>query len=321
MRRMPLVFLLFLLVLFGSWGFYGHRTINRIAIYTLPQPLVGFYKEHAEYLSEHAVDADKRRYAVEEEAPRHYLDADHYEQELPFDTIPRFWNKAVELFTEDTLNAYGIGPWHLQKQFYFLSGAFAEKDLVKILKLSADIGHYAADMHVPLHTTLNYDGQLTNQKGIHGFWESRLPELFAGDYNFFVGKATYLENVNVAIWEAFEASVLARDSVLYFEKQLDSLFGGENKYTYEDRGKGLVKTYSKEYSKAYHEALDGMVERRMQAAIKLVGSLWYTAWINAGSPDLGQEKALELSDSLRVKASHESERIERNKMIGREEAE
>ena len=36
----------------------------------------------------------------------------------------------------------------------------------------------------------------------------------------------------------------------------------------------------------YHEKLNGMVERRMRAAILMVASVWYTAWVDAGQPDL-----------------------------------
>jgi len=60
-----------------AWGFFGHKRINRMAVFTLPPELVGFYKYHIEYITEHAVDPDKRRYAVEGEAPRHYIDIDH----------------------------------------------------------------------------------------------------------------------------------------------------------------------------------------------------------------------------------------------------
>jgi hypothetical protein len=48
----------------------------------------------------------------------------------------------------------------------------------------------------------------------------------------------------------------------------------------------LVKTYSQVYSTAYHQMLDGMVERRMRSSILTVGSFWYSAWIDAGQPEL-----------------------------------
>ncbi len=91
-------------------------------------------------------------------------------------------------------------PWQIQRTYLSLVKAFEQKDASKILKHSADLGHYVADAHVPLHTTENYNGQLTNQMGIHAFWESRLPELFYSTYDLFVGKATYIENPLKEAW-------------------------------------------------------------------------------------------------------------------------
>jgi hypothetical protein len=48
----------------------------------------------------------------------------------------------------------------------------------------------------------------------------------------------------------------------------------------------MIKQYSGEYSLAYNSMLDGMIERRMQQSIRSVACFWYTAWINAGQPDL-----------------------------------
>jgi hypothetical protein len=32
--------------------------------------------------------------------------------------------------------------------------------------------------------------------------------------------------------------------------------------------------------------LDGQIERRMKSAVISIGSFWYTAWIDAGQPNL-----------------------------------
>lgn len=32
--------------------------------------------------------------------------------------------------------------------------------------------------------------------------------------------------------------------------------------------------------------LSGMVERRMRASVLMIGSIWYSAWVDAGQPDL-----------------------------------
>lgn len=270
------------------WGFYGHKRINRIAVFTLPPQLFGFYKEHIEYLTEHAVDPDKRRYAVDGEAQCHYIDLDHYYQEGedPFQLIPINWQDAVTKYSEDTLQAYGIVPWHIALMKKRLQLAFESKDLDLILKYSADIGHYIGDAHVPLHTTENYNGQLTGQKGIHGLWESRLVELHVDEYDFFVGKALYVGNISSYAWNAVKNSHLSLDSVLRFEKELTNSFAPDQKYSYETRGNQTIQVYSKDFSDAYHARLNGMVERRMKAAILAVGSIWYTAWVDAGQPDL-----------------------------------
>lgn len=273
-----------------SWGFFGHKKINRMAVFTLPPKMIKFYKKNIEYVTEHAVDPDKRRYAVDGEAPRHYIDIDHYVHDGgdPFKVVPKKWHDAVDKFTEDTLQAYGIVPWHINVMMIRLTKAFEAKDVDRILRLSADIGHYIGDSHVPLHTTENYNGQLTGQRGIHGFWESRLPELKSKDYDYFVGRAEYVENILDDTWENVRQSFSAKDSVLEFEHILNDKFPQDQKYAFENRGKSLVKTYSEDYSNKYHEMLDGMVERRLTQSIIKVGSYWYTAWVNAGQPNLDE---------------------------------
>lgn len=318
-----LLFFVILAVVFQpamySWGFFGHKKINRMAVFTLPPEMIGFYKNNIEYITEHAVDPDKRRYAVEGEAPRHYIDLDHYvkDGEDPFDVVPKPWTKAVEKFTEDTLQAYGIVPWHVNLMVMRLTKAFEEKDVDKILRVSADLGHYIGDSHVPLHTTKNYNGQLTNQKGIHGFWESRLPELKAKEYDYFVGRAVYVEDILEDEWQSVRESFAAKDSVLDLERKLNNEFPNDRKYAFENRGTVVMKTYSEEYSSAYHDMLNGMVERRLTQSIIKVGSYWYTAWVNAGQPNLNELMGKEPSEQL-VKEDVELNKLyENDKVKGR----
>lgn len=279
-----LISLVLLWIVLSSWGFFSHQRINRLAVFTLPPEMSGFYKKNINFITEASINPDRRRFSVADEAPRHYIDLDHY-GDSALQKMPRYWNAAIEIFTEDTLKAYGIVPWHVNTMFYRLKDAFLMRDPERILRISADLGHYIADAHVPLHTTENYNGQLTGQEGIHGFWESRLPELFSGDYDFFVGKASYLENPQLAIWAGIESAHRDVEFVLDEEKKLAERFK-ERKYTFETKGRQTVKVYTREYSKAFHKILDGMVERQMRASIKLIGDFWFTAWVDAGQPDL-----------------------------------
>lgn len=268
------------------WGFYAHRKINQLAIFLLPPEMMVLYKPNSHFLEEHAVDPDKRRYAVPEEGARHYIDIDHYGT-YPYDSLPRRWNEAVAKYSEDSLNAYGIVPWWLQTMLYRLTEAFKEKNQAKILRLSAEIGHYIADSHVPLHATKNHNGQYTGQRGIHGFWESRIPELLAEkQWDFFIGKAGHIKNPAAFIWSSVLESAAAADTVLKLEKELTINFPADQKFAFEERNGITIRQYSTAFSIAYDAKLKGMIERRMRQSVYAVASFWYTAWVNAGQPNL-----------------------------------
>jgi hypothetical protein len=301
------------------WGFFAHQKINYYAVFLLPPEMMVLYKPNIEFLTEHAVDPDKRRYAVAEEGARHYIDIDHYGN-YPFDSLPRKWEDALAKFSEDTILANGIVPWWVQIMQRRLVNAFKEKDQVKILKLSAELGHYIADAHVPLHASSNHNGQLTGQQGIHGFWESRIPELLADkEWNFFIGKAEYIKNPGEFIWKRVLESAAAADTVLQYEKQLNQKFSSDKKYAFENRNGVVVRQYSSAYSVAYNEMLKGMIERRMRLSIYAVASFWYTAWIDAGQPDLTEltNKTFSLEDQKEFDFLNRSWKS--NEMKGRKE--
>jgi S1/P1 Nuclease. len=277
----------------SSWGFYAHRQINYYAVFLLPPEMLVLYKPHIHYISEHAVDPDKRRYALAAEGARHFIDIDHYGV-YPFDSLPRSWQQAVAKFSADTLQAHGIVPWWIQVMLGRLTKAFREKNQARILKLSADLGHYIADAHVPLHASSNHNGQKTNQHGIHAFWESRIPELMAETtWDFFIGQATYLSHPLQFTWHRVLESAAAADSVLALERTMNKRFSPDRKFSFEQRNGQLVRQYSTEYCVAYDKVLNGMVERRMRQSIFAVASFWYTAWVNAGQPNL---RELELGE-------------------------
>ncbi len=349
------------------WGFHAHRLINRMAVFTLPPAMMPLFKENIDYLAEHAVDPDKRRYAVSYEAVRHYMDLDHWGV-YPFPQLPREKFRALTRFAEvvmdlpgqdslllvgdetlqpdnrdsfllladstyaslrkygrffrdqlqaalfdpgyaipcdsvlaffrlrapcervrlrDRLSPHGILPYHLLDMQRRLTDAFRDRDKGRILKLAAEQGHYLADAHVPLHTTSNYDGQMTGQKGIHAFWESRIPELFAEEeFDFLVGKAKYLDDPAAFFWEVVLESHLLSKQVLEIHRQTRDSFPALGQWCFEPRGENTVRQPCRAYALAFRTRMGGMVERRMRAAIHAIGSAWYTAWVDAGQPDL-----------------------------------
>lgn len=269
-----------------AWGFFAHQRINRLAVFCLPPEMMVLYKPHLEYITVHATDPDKRRYAVAAEGARHYIDIDLFDKP-PYAQIPRNWADAVAKYSADSLNRNGILPWHLEKMMAMLTAAFREKDQQRILRLSAELGHYIADAHVPLHACSNHNGQFTGQQGIHGLWESRIPELLADQtFDYWAGKAVYIPEPRKYIWDIIRVSGMAADTVLAYEKRLSEKFPPGRRYGYENRNGVLIRTYAEDYTKAYALSMGDMVERRMKNAIAAVAAAWYTAWVNAGQPSL-----------------------------------
>ncbi|WP_367916343.1 zinc dependent phospholipase C family protein [Leadbetterella sp. DM7] len=269
-----------------AWGFYAHSLINRLAVYSLPPEMTGFFKKHIEYITEKAVNPDRRRYAMAGEAERHFIDLDNYPDSLKT-VLPRLsWEEAVKQLGEDALRASGIVPWQVQKMKYQLTEAFRLRQSDRILQTATDLGHYIADANVPLHTTKNYNGQLTGQHGIHGFWESRLPELFSTDYDLLIGKAAYEKNVRERSWQAVLQAHAALDSVLEFERRLTRETPPDRKFSIEERNGITVRSYSRGFSAKYHRMLEDQVERQMKRSVRMIADLWYTAWVDAGQPDL-----------------------------------
>lgn len=302
------------------WGFYAHQKINYYAVFLLPPEMMALYKPNISFISEHAIDPDKRRYGVPDEGARHYIDIDYYGT-YPYEALPRKWTDALAKFTEDTLKANGIVPWHIQVMLSRLTAAFKEKNFSRIMKNSAELGHYIADAHVPLHASSNHNGQLTNQKGIHAFWESRVPELLAEkEFDFFIGKASYIKDPGDFIWARVLESGKAADSVLSFEKMLSKEFSDDKKYAFEERNGVVIRQYSSAFTIAFNKKLDGMIERRMRQSIFAIASFWYTAWINAGQPDLKSLTKQQFSES-ELKEFDDLNQSWKNagKMIGRQE--
>lgn len=250
--------------------------------------------------------------------PDHRLDPDTLTHFLDTHDLPAPTLKAA-FFTE-TLSAHGVLPWHLQKMQRDLTNAFRRRDPKRILRLCADMGHYIGDAHVPLHTTSNYNGQKTGQLGIHALWESRIPELFADEqYDYFVGKPQHIGNATDHYWSVVLRSHALVDSVLTIERRLSRQYPADQQKCPETRGRTVVIVPCPDYAAAYQQALSGMVERQMRAAILAVASAWYSAWMDAGQPDLKRLDEPAFTDDDHREETLLRQQYEKGQILGRPE--
>lgn len=301
-----------------SWGTLGHERINRLAVLQLPAQPGQFFYNHLDFMTQEATVPDLRKYTLADRAeyPRHYADLENYGSR---DSLPEDLKALKEKYNEEFLSRNGTLPWHLMEMVEKLTKAFREKRKTEILFLAADIGHYVADAHMPLHTTVNHDGQLTGQQGIHAFWEAHLPELFADDYVYTYRPAQYIDNVRKAILDQlYESHALAAE-LLSTEKKLRDTLPPARRYEMDEQGKTRMNKFrqpvhSRYYATLYHKALNGMVERQLNKAVQRCADLWYTAWVNAGSPDLGQLDDATTNKDNETKRNRDIELFKKNRL-------
>lgn len=263
----------------AAWGFAAHRWLNRNAVATLPGPLRALFAANADYLAEHSIDPDLWRAAGDEaEGPNHYLDLDAFGA-YPFDAIPR--DEAEHLAKHGPeARERGRVPWRTAEVYRNLVAAFRERDPARALRHAAVLGHYVGDAHVPLHSVLNYDGQLTDQDGVHGRWESHLFDRFERQLDAVVRPSPARR---------------VRDPVAFVFAILLESYASSREALASDRASAGERDYADtpgddRYDDAYYSRLYEREGRRMAARLGAaatgVGSLWLSAWEEAGRPPL-----------------------------------
>ena len=236
-----------------AWGPSAHRLVNRWAVETLPRELRGFFEANRQFLIDHANDPDSAMEKDRHERERHYIYLEKYGI-FPYLKLPHSFDRAVERFGRGRVNRHGLPPWPVGK-----------------VRLDAALlGHYVADAHDPLHTTENYDGQLPDQPGLANRFEIRLVDLFP---NFFIFSPRDATNIADPTERAFqmvlEANTWADHTILADRQALDSL-----------------PDYNEDYYDRFYSHVGSIVVHELNGAAEDAGSYWYTAWLNAGRPEL-----------------------------------
>lgn len=268
----------------SAWGVDVHRLITRRAIDGLPPELKPFYLSKADFIVEHSVDPDLWRTAelstkFGNEDPNHFLDYDGFNEPAPFKGVPREWNAVVQKYGADLANKNGRLPWRGEEMFEKLTAAF--KDLERggyaadnVKYLSAVMAHYVEDAHQPFHAVNNYDGQLTNQRGIHSRFETEMV----------LRNKTSLKLTPVVIKPIADIKTFFFDALLESQSLAEDILAADRKAT-ENRD-----LYDDGYftDLAKNGALK-VAEKRISDSASGVVSVWMAAWEKAGKPKLPED--------------------------------
>ena len=314
-----------LFILCGGWGFLMHRSITQLSVYQLPKEMQPFFYQNMEGIVRASVRPDERRNTDRTEASKHFIDLEMYGDDAA-KKMPMAWDEAVARYTKDTLLKYGYVPYWVVMMKDRLTAAFAGGNRDSILFYATDIANYIEDPNVPLHTSVNYDGQLTNQKGLHSLWESTVPELLITNFDLKAQKkASYLKNPAKEIWKAVRRAAKLVPDVFNIEREVSEGFTDSTKYRVQLRNGREVKSYSTAFARAYGARIQKKVAEQARHSADLVADFWYTAWVDAGKPDLNalMTKRWEApdADSLKkeVKAYRKNELLKKGWLIARKE--
>lgn len=252
----------------SAWGEKGHRIVNTRALTVLPAPLRAWYVGREERIREGSIEPDAWRAHDRKEGPRHYVNVELYGS---LEGIPRDQEAALAKVGGATFQKAGVAPWVIQDRYRRLVDAFRSGDADKVAEASAWLGHYVADLHVPLHATVNHDGQLTDQRGLHGRWESGLVERYAEE-EAIKPTAALAEDPAKGPWRWLGESFSLVPQLL--KDDLEAARGETREQP--QRGGGYWRNFW---------ALQGpVVERRLHESSQRLSGIWLAAWIEAGRP-------------------------------------
>ncbi|HEY7501634.1 MAG TPA: hypothetical protein VH740_24145 [Vicinamibacterales bacterium] len=254
----------------SAWGFEAHRFVVDRAIALLPPEIRPFFEKYRAAVVEHAIDPDLWR-TVEWDAvegPRHFLDMDHYGPH-PFKELPRDYDAAVKKYGADVVKQYGLLPWRTQEMYGRLVEAFALKQTYSrenIKLFSSVVAHYLSDAQVPFHATINHDGQLTNQWGIHARFELELFERYRDKLKLAPKPARTIANVRDFAFDSLTSSSTYVRTILDADR--DAAVGRE--------------VYDDQYYAMMFAKLQPVLESRLNESITAIASVIATAWEAGG---------------------------------------
>lgn len=306
----------------SAWDYEGHRMVNQVALASLPADFPAFVKEaaNAERIAFLAGEPDRWRNSADlpikhYNSPDHYLDLEQLaEAGLSAETVSAMRYVFATQFasgravnpggyasfdpaknTDRTREWPGFAPWAIAEYYGKLKSAFSylkafeengtpdeiANARANIIYVMGVMGHYVGDCAQPLHTTLHHNGWVGENPNGYTRW----PGIHSWIDGGFINKAgittaALLPAVTPAPPIKLTAVADGRDPlftvvmnyVVEQQKLVEPFYALEKK--------GLFK------SEVAATSVEGQqfIKDRLLTGGQMLGSLWVTAWKNAG-PD------------------------------------
>jgi len=257
-------------VMLMSWGYSGHSKISGKAALSFNAEMTDFHS-WAAALTSHASDADARKAWDASEGPKHYIDIDLYPEFTALGAIPQDFQEVLDQHGHEFVYGAGILPWATLVTYDSLVETLRRLDWDRAVLFAADLGHYVADGHMPMHITMNYDGQYTGNDGIHSRYESTMINGYNSQINYEGDSISFIQDVNQYVFDYLYANYVYVDSVIAADDYAKSINSN---------------TYSSQYKQALWEKTGAFTTMLFKNASHALAELIYSAWTEAGKPPL-----------------------------------
>jgi len=260
----------------AAWGFEAHKFITEQMIALLPAELQPIFERRKAYLLERCVDPDLWRVVGwTEEDPNHFVDLDYFGA-YPFTELPHDYDRAVQKFGREVIHEQGLLPWRVAEFYGRLQRTFESLErpspptfaAENVVLFSAILAHYVEDGHVPLHSVVNYDGQKTNQLGVHSRWEGELFERNRTKFAIAPQAVKPIADPREYMFTTLLASNRLSDSVLAADRK-----AAAGREFYDD---GYFATFGADQL--------AVMQQRLNDSIASVAAMIAGAWEQAGRP-------------------------------------
>ena len=285
MRRANSIWLLIITLapisFIGAWGYDGHRRINYIASKQINGPFGQFLKQNSEPLKWYAVAPDYNKKIDKEEFHKHFIDSDFYDK-YPFDNIPKNYSTLVSKYGEDNIKKYGIAPWTIKETSDRIIDLLKRNQFEEAVYNMGVLGHYISDLHMPLHTVINYDGQFSGNEGIHKRWELHLVNKYIKNIKP-VGEIETVEDPWTFSMKIVKESFKAHHLILEADTKARKLLTkeqAEKLKSYE------TLSFEKPYLDVLFAETGDLLRDRLGRAVIRLASIWKYCWEEAGKPEL-----------------------------------
>lgn len=269
MRKISLTLVsLLTLVLLVSWGGAGHYRISEMAGIIFTGEMFEF-NNWLPYIADHASDADDRKSYDYSEGPKHYIDIDNYPSFESEGRIPQTLDSCIKIYGASFVEEQGYLPWATKTSYDTLVACFIRHDWDKAKVTTADLSHYVADGHMPLHITRNYNGQYTDNYGIHSRYESYMVGRFISQLFYTPQPYHAVDDVQAYIFSYLYKNNTFVDTIMNADSFAQEEAG--------DDGSSL-------YYQLLWEGTSYLTENMFSQASTALVSLIFQAWTDAGKP-------------------------------------